>query len=81
MHCGRSEHSLLMLFAVEDNAKVVWLLSAVLFQLSVFSHFGCGITLPISWGRCARSGERGHVLPGAVEESDVARVNIGRTRP
>lgn len=29
MHCGRSGHSLLVLFAIEDNAKVVWLLSAV----------------------------------------------------
>lgn len=29
MHCGRSGHSLLMLFAIEDNAKVVLFLSAV----------------------------------------------------
>lgn len=80
MHCGRSGHSLFVLVAVEDNAKAVWFLSAV-FSNYLSSHFGCGITLPISWGRCAWSGERGRVLPGAVEENDVGHVNSGRTRP
>jgi len=49
MHCGRSGHSLLMLFAREDNAKVVWFLSAM-FSSYLSSHISVVETLYLFHG-------------------------------
>lgn len=80
MDCGRNGHSLSILLAIEDKAKAVSFLSGGFPSYLPFG-FWCGIGFPLAWGRCVRSGERGHVLPGAVGESGDAHVGIRRVGP
>lgn len=80
MYCGRNGHSLLMLFAVEDNAKVVWFLSAV---FSNYLSFCISVVESCYLFHGADVSRQESVAMSCLEllENYVAHVNVGRMRP